>query len=205
MFTSLQWLCLEDFSALLWNRFNKTTCHRRFETSSGYIRRRTKNCSIQTWDTVHFCLGNPRSIIGRKYLQFGKYSQCKTFSLFNWFDRFDFLFQVSSINRVLRNLGSKSMDAISAHETYYSVDSKLRVLHGQSWPSSSSSFYNHHPGMQPSTGAYSNSGDSNSEYKHSTSDVNLAHHQDLGGKKKILVFLLCELIHWAQWKWVSID
>jgi len=87
---------------------------------------------------------------------------------------------VSSINRVLRNLGSKSLDSLQSHETYYSVDSKLRVLHGQSWPSSSSSFYPHHPGMQPSTGTYSTSGDSNSEYKHSSNEINHGHQQDLG-------------------------
>ncbi|CAF3547586.1 unnamed protein product [Adineta steineri] len=84
---------------------------------------------------------------------------------------------VSSINRVLRSLGSKSLDSMSNHETYYSVDNKLRVLHSQPWPSSSSSsFYVH----QPSSSVYSNSGDSNSEYKHQTTDVNHGPHQDLG-------------------------
>ena len=62
------------------------------------------------------------------------------------------------------------------HETYYSVDNKLRVLHGQSWPTSS--FYVH----QPSSSVYSNSGDSNSEYKHQTTDTNHDPHQDLGGR-----------------------
>jgi hypothetical protein len=66
------------------------------------------------------------------------------------------------------------------HETYYSVDNKLRVLHGQPWAASSSSFYVH----QPSSSVYSNSGDSNSEYKHQTTDANHRPHQDLGGKKK---------------------
>lgn len=87
--------------------------------------------------------------------------------------------QVSSINRVLRNLGSKSLDSMSSHhDTYCSVDNKLRVLHGQSWPSSSapSSFYVHQPGSS----VYSNSGDSNSEYKHQTNETN----QELGGKSK---------------------
>jgi hypothetical protein len=69
------------------------------------------------------------------------------------------------------------------HETYYSVDSKLRVLHTQPWPSSSS-FYVHHPSTQPLSTTYSTSGDSNSEYKHQTNDANHGHHQDLGGKKK---------------------
>ncbi|CAF1597755.1 unnamed protein product [Adineta ricciae] len=88
---------------------------------------------------------------------------------------------VSSINRVLRNLGSKSLDSMTNHETYYSVDSKLRALHSQPWPSSSSApFYVHHPGAQPSSGTYSTSGDSNSEYKHQASDANHGHHQDLG-------------------------
>jgi hypothetical protein len=64
------------------------------------------------------------------------------------------------------------------HETYYSVDNKLRVLHTQPW-SSSSSFYVH----QPSSSVYSHSGDSNSEYKHQTTDANHGPHQDLGGKK----------------------
>lgn len=78
---------------------------------------------------------------------------------------------VSSINRVLRNLGSKSIDSMTNHhDTYYSVDNKLHVLHGQSWPSSS--FYGH----QPSSSVYSNSGDSNSEYKHQTNETN----QELG-------------------------
>ncbi|UJR15217.1 hypothetical protein I4U23_002176 [Adineta vaga] len=81
---------------------------------------------------------------------------------------------VSSINRVLRNLGSKSLDTMTNHETYYSVDNKLRVLHGQPWPSSSS-FYGH----PPTSSVYSNSGDSNSEYKHQTIDVNHVPHQDL--------------------------
>jgi hypothetical protein len=62
------------------------------------------------------------------------------------------------------------------HETYYSVDNKLRVLHTQPW---SSSFYVH----QPSSSVYSNSGDSNSEYKHQTTEVNREPHQDLGGKR----------------------
>ncbi|CAF0966078.1 unnamed protein product [Adineta steineri] len=87
---------------------------------------------------------------------------------------------VSSINRVLRNLGSKSLDSMTNHETYYSVDSKLRALHSQPWPSSSSSFYVHHPGTQPSSATYSTSGDSNSEYKHQANDANHGHHQDLG-------------------------
>lgn len=86
---------------------------------------------------------------------------------------------VSSINRVLRNLGSKSLDSMSSHETYYSVDNKLRVLHGQPWPSSSS-FYVHHQGTQPPSTAYSTSGDSNSEYKHQANEMNHGHHQDLG-------------------------
>jgi hypothetical protein len=64
------------------------------------------------------------------------------------------------------------------HETYYSVDNKLRVLHSQPW-SSSGSFYV----PQPSSSVYSNSGDSNSEYKHQTNDANHGPHQDLGGKK----------------------
>jgi hypothetical protein len=63
------------------------------------------------------------------------------------------------------------------HETYYSVDNKLRVLHSQPW--SSSSFYVH----QPTSSVYSNSGDSNSEYKHQTTDTNHGPHQDLGGMK----------------------
>jgi hypothetical protein len=92
------------------------------------------------------------------------------------------LIKVSSINRVLRNLGSKSLDSMTNHETYYSVDNKLRVLHSQQWPSSSSSFYVHHPGTQPSSNTYSTSGDSNSEYKHQTNDGNHGHHHDLGGK-----------------------
>ncbi|CAM2715513.1 unnamed protein product [Rotaria socialis] len=85
---------------------------------------------------------------------------------------------VSSINRVLRNLGSKSLDSMTNHETYYSVDNKLRVLHSQPWSSSSpSSFYAH----QPSSSIYSNSGDSNSEYKHQTTDINHGGpHHDLG-------------------------
>ncbi|CAF1213278.1 unnamed protein product [Rotaria sp. Silwood1] len=87
---------------------------------------------------------------------------------------------VSSINRVLRNLGSKSLESMTNHETYYSVDSKLRVLQSQPWPSSSSSFYVHHSGTQPPSTAYSTSGDSNSEYKHQTHDANHGHHQDLG-------------------------
>jgi hypothetical protein len=67
------------------------------------------------------------------------------------------------------------------HETYYSVDSKLRALHGQPW-ATSSSFYVHHPGaQQPSSSVYSTSGDSNSEYKHQTTDANHGPHQDLGG------------------------
>jgi len=65
------------------------------------------------------------------------------------------------------------------HETYYSVDNKLRVLHSQPW-STSSSFYVH----QPSSSVYSNSGDSNSEYKHQTTNANHGPHQDLGGKKE---------------------
>lgn len=69
------------------------------------------------------------------------------------------------------------------HETYYSVDSKLRVLHSQPW-ASSSSFYVHHQGTQPSSATYSTSGDSNSEYKHQTNDVNHGHHHDLGGNHK---------------------
>ncbi|CAF5209304.1 unnamed protein product, partial [Rotaria magnacalcarata] len=77
-------------------------------------------------------------------------------------------------------LGSKSLDSMTSHDTYYSVDSKLRVLQSQPWPSSSSSssFYVHHPGAQPPSTAYSTSGDSNSEYKHH--DANHGHHQDLG-------------------------
>ena len=75
---------------------------------------------------------------------------------------------------------------MNGHETYYSVDSKLRVLHTQPWPSSSSSFYVHHPGTQPPSAAYSTSGDSNSEYKHQTNDTNHGHHQDLGGGNYIL-------------------
>jgi hypothetical protein len=71
------------------------------------------------------------------------------------------------------------------HETYYSVESKLRTLHGQPW-ASSSSFYVHHPGTQQSSATYSNSGDSNSEYKHQTNDVNHGHHQDLGGNNKYI-------------------
>lgn len=69
------------------------------------------------------------------------------------------------------------------HETYYSVDNKLRVLQTQPWPSSStsSSFYVHHSGAQPPSTAYSTSGDSNSEYKHQPHDGNHGHHQDLGG------------------------
>ncbi|CAF1102063.1 unnamed protein product [Rotaria sordida] len=86
---------------------------------------------------------------------------------------------VSSINRVLRNLGSKSLDSMTNHETYY-VGDKLRVLQSQPWPSSSSSFYVHHSGAQPPSTAYSTSGDSNSEYKHQTHDANHGHHQDLG-------------------------
>lgn len=66
------------------------------------------------------------------------------------------------------------------HETYYSVDNKLRALHGQPWSASSSSFYAH----QPSSSVYSNSGDSNSEYKHQTIDANHGQHPDLGGKIK---------------------
>jgi len=90
------------------------------------------------------------------------------------------------------------------HETYYSVDSKLRALHSQPWPSSSSSFYVHHPGTQPSSATYSTSGDSNSEYKHQTNDANHGHHQDLGGKLKFLhsiirvyrlPFTVCQLIN----------
>lgn len=73
---------------------------------------------------------------------------------------------------------------MTSHETYYSVDSKLRALHGQPWPSSSSSFYMHHPGTQPSSATYSTSGDSNSEYKHPNNDGNHGHHGDLGGKGK---------------------
>lgn len=87
-------------------------------------------------------------------------------------------FQVSSINRVLRNLGSKSVEALINQEAYYSMDSKLRALHGQPWSSSSSSFYVPHPGAQPSSSVYSHSGDSNSEYKHSTREAP----QDLDGK-----------------------
>lgn len=65
------------------------------------------------------------------------------------------------------------------HEQYYSVDNKLRALHGQPWSSSSS--YAH----QPSSSVYSNSGDSNSEYKHQTTiDVNHSPPQDLAGKNK---------------------
>ncbi|CAF1118259.1 unnamed protein product [Rotaria sordida] len=79
---------------------------------------------------------------------------------------------VSSINRVLRNLGSKSLESMTNHETYYSVDNKLRVLHSQPW---SSSFYTH----QPSSSIYSHSGDSNSEYKHQTTDTNRGAHHDL--------------------------
>ncbi|CAF0810642.1 unnamed protein product [Didymodactylos carnosus] len=82
---------------------------------------------------------------------------------------------VSSINRVLRNLGSKSIDPMN-HETYYSVDSKLHVLHSQPW--GSSSFYVH-PGSASTQHllhqSYSNSSDSN-DYKH-----NDRHSQDLGG------------------------
>lgn len=87
---------------------------------------------------------------------------------------------MSSINRVLRNLGSKSLESMANHDAYYSVDNKLRVLHGQQWPSSSSSFYVH----QPTSSLYSNSGDSNSEYKHQTTDANRGPHHDLGGKTK---------------------
>ena len=71
------------------------------------------------------------------------------------------------------------------HETYYSVDSKLRILQSQPWPSSSSSFYVHNTGTHPPSTTYSASGDSNSEYKHTTHEVNLRHHPDLGGKNKI--------------------
>ncbi|CAF3634313.1 unnamed protein product [Rotaria sp. Silwood1] len=81
---------------------------------------------------------------------------------------------VSSINRVLRNLGSKSLESMINHETYYSVDNKLRVLHSQPW-SSSSSCYVH----QTTSSIYSNSGDSNSEYKHQTNDINHGTHHDL--------------------------
>lgn len=69
------------------------------------------------------------------------------------------------------------------HEAYYSVDNKLRVLHGQPWTSSPSSFYNH----QPTSSIYSNSGDSNSEYKHQTIDINHGHHHDSGGKYDQLI------------------
>ncbi len=75
---------------------------------------------------------------------------------------------------------------MTSHETYYSVDSKLRALHSQPWPTSSS-FYVHHPGTQPSSTTYSTSGDSNSEYKHQTNDGNHGHHHDLGGKKRHLI------------------
>jgi hypothetical protein len=104
------------------------------------------------------------------------------FSLSSKKKKYFLLIKVSSINRVLRNLGSKSLDSMTNHETYYSVDNKLRVLHSQQWPSSSSSFYVHHPGTQPSSNTYSTSGDSNSEYKHQTNDGNHGHHHDLGGK-----------------------
>jgi hypothetical protein len=79
---------------------------------------------------------------------------------------------------------------MTTHETYYSVDNKLRVLHNQSWPSSSS-FYAHHSAAQPSSATYSTSGDSNSEYKHQTNDANHTHHHDLGGKKMILISINC--------------
>ena len=90
----------------------------------------------------------------------------------------------------MRNLGSKSLDPITNNETYYSVDNKLRLLHGQHWPmpsssSSSTSFYVH----QPMSSIYSNGGDSNSEYKHQTMDLNHGAHQELGGKiKRICVY-----------------
>ena len=71
------------------------------------------------------------------------------------------------------------MESLINHEAYYSMDSKLRALHGQPWSSSSSSFYVPHPGAQPSSSVYSHSGDSNSEYKHSTREAT----QDLEGKE----------------------
>ena len=95
---------------------------------------------------------------------------------------FSFVFiQVSSINRVLRNLGTKSLESVTNHDTYYTVDNKLRVLHGQPWPgsSSSSSAYYAHPS---SASVYSHSGDSESEYKHQTNDVHHEPREDLGGR-----------------------
>ena len=62
------------------------------------------------------------------------------------------------------------------HESYYSVDNKLRVLHGQPW-TGSSSFYTH----QPSSSVYSHNGDSESEYKHQINDANHGLNQDLEG------------------------
>lgn len=63
------------------------------------------------------------------------------------------------------------------HESYYSMDNKLRVLHGQPWTGSSSSFYPH----PPSSSVYSHNGDSELEYKHQINDINHGLHQDLEG------------------------
>lgn len=65
------------------------------------------------------------------------------------------------------------------HDTYYSVDNKLRVLHPQPWPGSSSAAYYGHP---PSSSVYSHSGDSETEYKHQTNDAHHGLNQDLGGR-----------------------
>lgn len=76
---------------------------------------------------------------------------------------------VSSINRVLRNLTSKSSDSSSQGEPYYSsVENKLRALQIQTWPNSSSFYMTQAEGQPVTSSVYSQNTDSNSEYKHST-------------------------------------
>lgn len=84
---------------------------------------------------------------------------------------------VSSINRVLRNLGSKSMETMMSQEQFYAMDSKMR----SNWSSSTSPYVNGNPtGLQvPSSSVYSHSGDSNSEYKHSRTEGQHEDFEDL--------------------------
>ena len=114
LLTSVQRLCLEDLSTVLWNRFDQTASDWRLEAARCYVRCCSSHCSIQTWNTVHIRLGDSRSSPGREHLQSGEHPQRKFVSLVyrepierSWFvcvSRFRSLPSIESFEILARNL-----------------------------------------------------------------------------------------------------
>ena len=113
---SLKWLRVQNTRPLLWNRFNSTESDRWLETSSRNLHGSWCRAKIQAGMSLNFCLGNtkssgsgwnllPRNCSQRKFevcansAPFYQNIRIAYFVAYHYY----YCFQVSSINRVLRN------------------------------------------------------------------------------------------------------